>query len=152
MAGDTIWMEVLPSLANFGKKLSDETDKAAKGSGKTAGGAWSQAFSQSAGDSGSKAVVAQIEANEAKARKAVQASTAEIGKARASQREAAARTVLAESAYQQAIAKSEAAAGKSATEQAAAQAKVEAASLRLEAAREKERVAAGKVDGAEESL
>ena len=152
MAGDTIWMEVLPSLANFGKKLSDETDKAAKGSGKTAGGAWSQAFSQSAGDSGSKAVVAQIEANEAKARKAVQASTAEIGKARASHREASARVVDAEARYQAAVVKSESASGKSAEAQAQAQAKVESAALRLEAAREKERVAAGKVDGAEESL
>ena len=75
MSGDTIWMEVLPSLANFGKKLSDETDKAAKGSGKTAGGAWSQAFSQSAGDSGSKALVAELEANEQRAQKAVQAAT-----------------------------------------------------------------------------
>ena len=152
MAGDTIWLDVLPSLANFGKKLSDETDKAAKGSGKTAGGAWSQAFSQSAGDSGSKALVAELEANEQRAQKAVQAATTEIGKARAAQREAAARTITSEATYQQALSKSQAVAGKSADEQAMAQAKVEAAALRLEAAREKEKIAAGKVEGAEGSL
>ena len=152
MAGDTVWMDVLPALDGFAKALATGTDKAAKTSGKTAGDGWSRAFSQSAGDAGSKAVVAELEVSSQRAQKSVQTATVEIGKARASQREAAARTILAESNYQQAVAKSEAAAGKSAAEQAQAQAKVEAASLRLEAAREKEKIAAGKVEGAEGSL
>ena len=149
---DSVWLDVLPSLKEFGPMLASGTEKAAKDTGVKAGGAWSRAFSQTAGDAGSKTVVTELEASSQKAQKAVQNATVEIGKARASQREAAARTVLAESAYQQAIAKSEAAAGKSATEQAAAQAKVEAASLRLEAAREKEKLAAKKTEGAEDSL
>ena len=149
---DSVWLDVLPSLKEFGPMLASGTEKAAKDTGVKAGGTWSRAFSQTAGDSGSKTVVGELEASSQKAQKAVQNATVEIGKARASQREAAARTVLAESAYQQALAKSEAAAGKSATEQAAAQAKVEAASLRLEAAREKEKLAAKKTEGAEDSL
>ena len=152
MAGDVVFMDVLPSLSGFAKELATGTHKAATDTGKTAGGAWSKAFSQTAGDSGSDAVVAELAANEEKAKRAVQSATTEIGKARAAQREAAARVIDQEAKYQAAVEKSKAAADGTAEQQAQAQAKVEAASLRLEAAREKERIAAGKVDGAESGL
>jgi phage-related minor tail protein len=152
MAGDVVFMDVLPSLSGFAKELATGTHKAATDTGKTAGGAWSKAFSQTAGDSGSDAVVAELAANEEKAKRSVQSATTEISKARAAQREAAARVIDQEAKYQAAVEKSKAAADGTAEQQAQAQAKVEAASLRLEAAREKERIAAGKVDGAESGL
>lgn len=138
MAGDAVWLDVLPNLAGFSNELEKGSTKAGNKAGKSTGNAWSKAFESSASDGGSGKIAAELQANEDKAKKSVQAATSEIGKARAAQKEAAARVVLAEEKLEKAIEKG----GESSKS-------AEAASLRLEAAREKEKIAADKVINAE---
>ena len=130
MAGDVVWLDVLPSLGQFAGKLVSGTEKAATDAGKSSGSAWSKAFGQTAGDGGTSKATDELVSNEKRAKKAVEDATTAIGQARATQRTAAAQTVLAEEKLADAVAK-----------YGPDSAKAEAASLRLEAAREKQTIA-----------
>ena len=141
MGGDVVWLDVLPALATFGKNLIDGTKKAGAEAGKSTGDAWSAEFGKAAGDGGSGKVVAELEANEKKAKASVQDSTKAIGQARAAQHDATARVVLAEENYRKAVEKS----GEDS-------AQAQAAALKLESAREKQKLAADRTEGAEISL
>jgi len=140
VSGDVVWIDVLPSLAGFAGKLQQGTTQAGADAGKASGSAWGKAFGNSAGGAAT-GVAAELEKNEKRARKAVDDATVAIGKARNSQREAAARTLLAEQSLSDAIAK-----------YGEGSARAEAASLRLEVARDKEATAAKGVVDAETAL
>ena len=141
MAADSIWLDVLPALAKFGPALTKGTNQAATHAGKTAGSTWSKQFADSAFDGGSKAVVAELEAAAKQTQRVVADQTGKIQAARAAQRDAAAKTVLAE----QALADAQAKGGDDS-------AKARAAALRLEAARERQTRATDTTERAEDAL
>lgn len=138
---DAVWVDVLPAMGTFAKDFVTGATKAGEDAGRSSGTAWGKAFGKNAGDSGTTQAAAEIEKNEKRAKKAVDDATAGIGLARAAQREASARVLLAEQALADAVAKG----GQDS-------AKAEAATLRLEAARDKQKVAADKVERAEIGL
>lgn len=141
MAGDAVWIDVLPSLSGFAKELTSGASKAGQDAGKASGSAWSRAFSQTAGDGGSKKLASEMEAAETRAKKAVNDATTEIGKARAAQREATARVITAEESLRDTIAKH----GEDSSRAAAA-------TLRLEAARDKQKISNDRLERAEIGL
>ena len=69
MAGDAVWLDVLPSMAAFGSKLLDGAQKEGQKAGVAAGAAFGKAFA--ATDTGSAAVVDKLKKASAAAEKAV---------------------------------------------------------------------------------
>ena len=134
-----IWLDVLPSMAGFGDALTKGSKKAAADAGKTSGSAWSKSFDTSASDSATKGRVAELEKASKTAARAIDTETQNIGKARAAQRDAAARVVDAEAKL-------------TAARKTDDSSKVAAAELRLEAARERSESAAKKVTSTEGAL
>ena len=139
MAGDVVFLDVLPKLQTFASELTKGTTAAAQSAGKGSGVAWAKSFEGAAGDAGSSAVVKELEAAAKKTKKVVDDQTAAIGKARAAQKDAAAKVVEAEQKLADARAKGDTA-------------KIEAAELRLGAARDRSESAAKKVEQAEGAL
>ena len=136
---DTVWLDVLPSLTNFAKELSSGATSAADSAGKQSGDSWSKAFSATASDGGAQKIVDGLKKASADAEKAVNTETQNIAKARAAQRDAAAKVVEAEDKLAKARTGNDAA-------------KVEAAELRLEAARDRLEGATAKTEQTEKSL
>lgn len=141
MAADSIWLDVLPALSKFGPQLTKGTTTAAQDAGKSAGGAWSKQFGDAAGDGGTKAVVAELEAAAKQTERVVAEQTGKIQAARAAERDAAAKTILAEESLSDARARF-----------GDDSAKAQAAELRLEAARDRQARASDNSARAEESL
>lgn len=139
MAGDAVWLDVLPSMAGFATALAQGSAKAATDAGKSSGVAWAKSFAGAAGDSGSAAVVAELETAAKRTKRAVEEQTAAIGRARAAQKDAAAKVVLAEKALADAREKGDVS-------------KIEAAELRLGAARDRQGSAAAKLVAVEDQL
>lgn len=139
MAGDAVWLDILPAMDGFATQLVKKSSDAAKKAGTSSGTEWGKSFKGSAGDAGSAAVVAELESAAKKTKRVVDDQTVAIGKARASQREAAAKVVEAEQRLQDARAKGD-------------PSKVEAAELRLGAARDRAESATKKVEQAEGAL
>lgn len=139
MAGDTVWLDVLPAMDGFATQLVKKSSDAAKKAGTSSGTEWGKSFKGSAGDAGSGAVVAELESAAKKTKRVVDDQTVAIGKARASQREAAAKVVEAEQRLQDARAKGD-------------PSKVEAAELRLEAARDRSESTTRKLESVEGQL
>lgn len=137
--GDVVWLDVLPSMATFATTLAKGTAKAATDAGKSSGVAWAKSFSGSAGDAGTKTVVAELETASKRTKRIVDDQTAAIGRARAAQKDAAAKVVLAEQALADARSKGDTS-------------KAEAAELRLGAARDRLDSAAAKLVSAEDQL
>ena len=132
MAGDAIWLEVLPALGAFASDLVKGTTKASKDAGATSGAAFGKALTEGATSSQS-GLVASLEKSSKAAQAAVDRETQAIAKARASQRDAAAKVIEAEAKLEQARASGDGA-------------KVAAAEERLAGARER---AAGAAAGVE---
>lgn len=139
MAGDAVWIDVLPSLGGFAKDLVGGTTKAARDAGDASGSAWSKTFSGSAGDSGSGEAVKKLETAARQATKAVSDQTVAISKARGAQSDAAAKVVDAEDKLKQA-------------RESGDPAKIEAAELRLQGARDRAEAATSKYEQTEMAL
>ena len=139
VAGDAVWMDVLPNLKRFATDLAKGSTKAATDVGKSSGVAWAKSFKGAAGDSGSKAVVAELETAAKRTKRVVEDQTAAIAKARAAQKDAAAKVVEAEQRLADARAKGDTA-------------KVEAAELRLGASRDRLESASTKALSVEDQL
>ncbi len=139
MAGDVKFLEILPSFPRFGEVLKAGTTKAADDAGKASGLAWAKGFGSTADDGATKQRVADLEKAAKAAERAVNTETQSIAKARASQRDATAKVIEAESRLDAARAKGDTT-------------KVAAAEERLEAARERQRAASTKVESAEGAL
>lgn len=83
MAGvNSVWMDVLPNLANFAKLLLTGTTDAAKQAGAASGKAWSQSMAAASKTDVLKAQVDTLKDAEAKAKRAVEDATRDISKAR----------------------------------------------------------------------
>lgn len=83
MAGvNSVWMDVLPNLANFAKLLLTGTTDAAKQAGAASGKAWSQSMAAASKTDVLKAQVDTLKDAEAKAKRAVEDATRGISKAR----------------------------------------------------------------------
>ncbi|MFD6032447.1 phage tail tape measure protein [Cellulosimicrobium funkei] len=141
MAGDVVWLDVLPAMGGFAKDLLGGSTKAASEAGKASGKAWSGAFSSTAGNAGTKAVVDELETAKKRTEKIVAEETQAIAKARAAQSDAAAKVVLAE----QALADARSKYGEDS-------ARATAAELRLTAARDRQEAAATKTISVEDRL
>jgi hypothetical protein len=141
VAADVVWVDVLPSLDKFGKVLGDGTTAASKTAGKVSGETYSKAFGAAASTSVAQQQVDALQAASTKTKKVVNDLEQSIAKARASQREATAKVVLAEQQLADARAKS-------GDESADAQ----AAELRLEAARDRVTAASAKTTATEDQL
>lgn len=137
MAGDVIWLDVLPSMAAFGSKLADGARKEGEKAGKESGAAFGKAFQRE--DSGQQAVVDKLKRTADQAQKVVDRETQGIAKARATQREATAKVIEAEAKLEQARASGDSA-------------KIAAAEERLAAARERADGATAGVEAAEKRL
>lgn len=137
MAGDAVWLDVLPSMAAFGSKLLDGAQKEGQKAGVAAGAAFGKALGAS--DGGSAELVAKLKKNAAAAEKVVASETQGIAKARAAQREATAKVIEAEDKLERA-------------RQSGDQAKTAAAEERLAAARDRQEAAAAGVVSAEKRL
>ena len=138
MAGDAIWLEVLPALGAFASDLVKGTTKASKDAGAASGAAFGKALTEGATSSQS-GLVASLEKSSKAAQAAVDRETQAIAKARASQRDAAAKVIEAEAKLEQARASGDGA-------------KVAAAEERLAGARERAAGAAAGVEVAEKRL
>lgn len=137
MAGDAVWLEVLPSMAAFAGKLTEGATKEAQKAGAASNVAFGKAFAQ--GDGGQTAVVDKLRKTSQAAEKAVASETQAIAKARAAQREAAAKVIEAEDRLAKA-------------RESGDGAKIAAAEERLAAARERAEGAAAGVVSAEKRL
>ncbi len=137
MAGDAVWLDVLPSLAAFGPALMKGAQAEGAKAGQGAGAAFGKAFA--ATDTGSAAVVDKLKKASAAAEKAVTSETATIAKARAAQRDAAAKVIEAEDRLEKARATGDSA-------------KVAAAEERLAGARDRLAGAASSVEASEKRL
>ena len=137
MAGDAVWLDVLPSLAAFGPALMKGAQDEGAKAGQGAGAAFGKAFA--ATDTGSAAVVDKLKKASAAAEKAVTSETATIAKARAAQRDAAAKVIEAEDRLEKARATGDSA-------------KVAAAEERLAGARDRLAGAASSVEASEKRL
>lgn len=83
MAGvNSVWMDVLPNLAEFAKLLLTGTTDAAKQAGAASGKAWSQSMAAASKTDVLKAQVDTLKDAEAKAKRAVEDATRDISKAR----------------------------------------------------------------------
>lgn len=136
---DAVWLDVLPSMQGFATELAKGSTKAAKETGKSSGTQWAKSFAGAAGDAGSSKVVAELEAAAKRTKRAVSDQTVAIGRARASQREAAAKVILAEQALADARTKGDTA-------------KAQAAELRLAGARDRVESASAKLLSVEDQL
>ncbi|PFG19877.1 peptidoglycan DD-metalloendopeptidase family protein [Serinibacter salmoneus] len=139
MAGDVQWLDVLPSMEGFGKALKTGADRAAKDAGKSAGLAWAKNFDDAASTDAEAKRVTELERAAKTAQRVVDTETQNIAKARAAQRDAAARVLDAEGRLVKA-------------RESGDTSKVEAAELRLEGARERSRATSLKVESAEGAL
>ena len=138
MAGDAIWLEVLPALGAFASDLVKGTTKASKDAGAASGAAFGKALTEGATSSQS-GLVASLEKSSKAAQAAVDRETQAIAKARATQRDAAAKVIEAEAKLEHARASGDGA-------------KVAAAEERLAGARERAAGAASGVEVAEKRL
>ncbi|QUC01225.1 phage tail tape measure protein [Cellulosimicrobium cellulans] len=141
MAGDVTWIDVLPAMDTFAKMLATGTTKAAADAGKSSGLAWAKGFDGTAKNGAAKTAADELEAASKRTKKIVADQTQAIAKARAAERDASARVVLAEQALEDARQK----AGEGS-------ARAQAAELRLEAARDRQRAAAAKATSVEDQL
>ncbi|WP_175008115.1 hypothetical protein [Cellulosimicrobium sp. TH-20] len=141
MAGDVTWIDVLPAMDTFAKMLATGTTKAAVDAGKSSGLAWAKGFDGTAKNGAAKTTADELEAASKRTKKIVADQTQAIAKARAAERDAAARVVLAEQALEDARQK----AGEGS-------ARAQAAELRLEAARDRQRAASAKATSVEDQL
>lgn len=83
MAGvNSVWMDVLPNLANFAKLLLTGTTDAAKQAGAASGKVWSQSMAAASKTDVLKAQVDTLKDAESKAKRAVDDATRDIAKAR----------------------------------------------------------------------
>ena len=135
---DAIWLEVLPSLGAFASDLVKGTTKASKDAGAASGAAFGKALTEGATSSQS-GLVASLEKSSKAAQAAVDRETQAIAKARATQRDAAAKVIEAEAKLEHARASGDGA-------------KVAAAEERLAGARERAAGAASGVEVAEKRL
>ncbi|WP_264032178.1 phage tail tape measure protein [Cellulosimicrobium sp. SH8] len=141
MAGDVTWIDVLPAMDTFAKELATGTTKAATAAGKSSGLAWAKGFDGTAKNGAAKSAADELEAASKRTKKIVDDQTQAIAKARASERDAAAKVLLAEQALTDARQKG----GEDS-------ARAQAAELRLESARERQRAAAAKATSVEDQL
>ncbi len=141
MAGDVTWIDVLPAMDTFAKQLAIGTTKAAADAGKASGLAWAKGFEPAAKNGAAKAAVDELESAAKSTKKIVADQTQAIAKARAAERDASARVVLAE----QALADARQKGGEDS-------ARAQAAELRLEAARDRQRAASAKATSVEDQL
>lgn len=105
MAGTAAWIDVLPNLSAFGAKLNSGVTAAATSAGRNAGKRFSDAMNQAASGDVLSEQVKSLEAAEGRARKAVNAATAQIAKARDEQKSAALRAQAAETSLSETVAK-----------------------------------------------
>lgn len=105
MAGTAAWIDVLPNLSAFGAKLNSGVTAAATSAGRNAGKRFSDAMNQAASGDVLSEQVKNLEAAEGRARKAVNAATAQIAKARDEQKSAALRAQAAETSLSETVAK-----------------------------------------------
>lgn len=105
MAGTAAWIDVLPNLSAFGAKLNSGVTAAATSAGRNAGKRFSDAMNQAASGDVLSEQVKSLEAAEGRARKAVNAATAQIAKARDEQKSAALRAQAAETGLSETVAK-----------------------------------------------
>ncbi|MFJ2518649.1 hypothetical protein ACIOWF_06725 [Cellulosimicrobium cellulans] len=141
MAGDAAWIDVLPAMDTFAKQLATGTTKAAADAGKSSGLAWAKGFDGTAKNGAAKTAVDELEVASKRTKKIVTDQTQAIAKARAAERDSAARVVLAEQALEDARQKA-----------GDGSARAQAAELRLEAARDRQRAAAAKATSVEDQL
>lgn len=138
MAGDAIWLEVLPELSTFASDLLKGTTTASEKAGAASGAAFGKKLTEGA-TSEQSGIVASLEKTSKAAQAAVDRETQAIAKARAAQRDAAAKVIEAEAKLEQARASGDGA-------------KVAAAEERLAGARERAAGAASGVEAAEKRL
>ena len=105
MAGTAAWIDVLPNLSAFGAKLNSGVTAAATSAGRNAGKRFSDAMNQAASGDVLSEQVKNLEVAEGHARKAVNAATAQIAKARDEQKSAALRAQAAETSLSETVAK-----------------------------------------------
>ena len=105
MAGTAAWIDVLPNLSAFGAKLNSGVTAAATSAGRNAGKRFSDAMNQAASGDVLSEQVKSLEVAEGHARKAVNAATAQIAKARDEQKSAALRAQAAETSLSETVAK-----------------------------------------------
>lgn len=141
MAGDVTWIDVLPAMDTFAKMLATGTTKAATDAGKASGLAWAKGFEPGAKNGAAKAATDELEAASKRTKKVVDDQTQAIAKARAAERDATAKVLLAE----QALADARQKGGEDS-------AKAQAAELRLEAARDRQRAATAKTTSVTDQL
>lgn len=137
---DSVWLDILPSMAGFSKTLTKETTKAATTAGKTAGDSWSKAFDQGA-DGASSAMVNELSEAQRKSSALVTKLSGDVSNARQAQKRAVAGVLDAEERLASARAKY----GDNSNQAAAAE-------LRLDAARDKAAQATTKFQRAEAAL
>src|SRR5690606_773314 len=137
---DEIWLDILPSMREFGGTLVKEATKSAKAAGSKAGKDYSAAF-EDGSDGAGNAAVQELETAQKRATGLVQKLSGDVSKARQAQQKSAAGMIDAETRLTTAVEKygTESDQAKSAT-------------LRLEAARSKAADDTKKFENAENGL
>lgn len=138
MSRDVVWLDVLPSMGAFGSEILKGATKASEEAGRASGAAFGKKLTEGA-TSGQAGIVASLEKTSKAAQRAVERETQAIARARAAQREAAAKVIEAEAKLEQARASGDSA-------------KIAAAEERLAGARERAAGAASGVEAAEKRL
>jgi phage-related minor tail protein len=141
VAGDAVWLDVLPAMAGFSRDLTAGATRAATDAGRSSGSAWSRAFAATASDGGAQKVVDDLKVAQKATEKIVDQQVQAISRARASERDATAKVLLAEQSLADARQK-----------YGADSARVEAAELRLAAARERQSGASARLVSVEDQL
>lgn len=141
MSVKAAWVPVLPEMKDFASTLVKEVATASRKAGTEGGNALTKAMDAATRADAADKMVADLKKASQQASRAVQQSTADIGRARASERDAAAKVTLAEQKLADAR-----------TKYGSNSAQATAAEQKLEAARERQQVAAGKVESAEGTL
>ncbi|ANC31427.1 phage tail tape measure protein [Isoptericola dokdonensis] len=141
MAGDAVWLDVLPDMGAFSKDLIKGSAKAAAEAGTKSGKTWTDGFKGAASDGGTSHVVAQLEDASKRTKRVVNDQVAVVSKARASERDATAKVTLAEQALIDAREK-----------YGDGSARAVAAEQRLEGARDRQRAASVKLASSEDQL
>ena len=139
MADDAAWVEVLPSMRNFGPQLIKGATAAAGIAGASAGRSYASSFSKAADVDTLKSVVSKMKKDSDAAVKLVERETQAIARARAQQKTSAAQVVEAEARLLKA-------------RQSGDASKIEAAELRLAGARARSEGASARVAASERSL
>ena len=139
MADDATWVEVLPSMRNFGPQLIKGATAAAGIAGASAGRSYASSFSKAADVDTLKSVVSKMKKDSDAAVKLVERETQAIARARAQQKTSAAQVVEAEARLLKA-------------RQSGDASKIEAAELRLAGARARSEGASARVAASERSL